>query len=196
MKSPYVGSHPAIDFLNTAFTPNGEQIETIGDGRAYLDWLVGAGLLDELAAARLARRFGAKTMDAAAAEARKVREWARAWLSRWRVAPADAYDDEIAVLNRLLARQTTRREVIARDEGLTLAERPYIESADALLGLVAAQIATLITEEEPSLVKSCAGSKCTLWFLDRTKAHRRVFCSASACGNRAKVAAFRQRQRG
>jgi predicted RNA-binding Zn ribbon-like protein len=53
----------------------------------------------------------------------------------------------------------------------------------------------LITQEDASLLKSCSGSGCTLWFLDRTKAHRRLFCSATACGNRAKVAAFRQRQR-
>jgi predicted RNA-binding Zn ribbon-like protein len=58
------------------------------------------------------------------------------------------------------------------------------------------QIAALITKEQPSLVKDCAGSTCTLWFLDQSKAHRRLFCSPSACGNRAKVAAFRDRQRG
>ena len=46
---------------------------------------------------------------------------------------------------------------------------------------------------DPALLKACAGADCTLWFLDRTKAHRRMFCSATACGNRAKVAAFRRR---
>jgi predicted RNA-binding Zn ribbon-like protein len=44
-------------------------------------------------------------------------------------------------------------------------------------------------------VKRCEGAECTLWFVDRTKAHRRRFCSATACGNRDKVAAFRARQR-
>jgi predicted RNA-binding Zn ribbon-like protein len=195
MQPLFVGSHPAIDFLNTAFTPDGEQVETISDGRAYLDWLIGAGLLDEAVAARLARRFGAKALDAAAAEARKVREWTRGWLNRWRTAANGGYQEEVATLNKLLARQATRHEVIATGEGLSLVEWPRIENADALLGLIAAQIADLITKEEASLIKTCAGPKCTLWFLDKTKAHRRMFCSASACGNRAKVAAFRQRQR-
>ena len=40
-----------------------------------------------------------------------------------------------------------------------------------------------------------AGGDCSLWFLDRTKAHTRLLCSAAACGNRAKVSAFRKRQR-
>lgn len=192
----FLGSHPAVDFLNTAFAPNGQEIETIGDGRAFLDWIVGAGLLKDAEAAKLLRRFGGNALDQAAAEARKVREWTRSWLTRWRAAPKGDYDDEIAVLNKLLAREAYRREVIAAKGGLKIVERPHIDSADALLPLVAAQIAALITQERADLVKHCAGPACTLWFLDRTKAHRRLFCSATACGNRAKVAAFRQRQRG
>jgi predicted RNA-binding Zn ribbon-like protein len=85
--------------------------------------------------------------------------------------------------------------VVAGDTGWQLVERCRLDSADQLLGLVALQVARLITEEAPALIKPCAGPDCTLWFRDRTKAHRRLFCSAAACGNRAKVAAFRERQR-
>jgi predicted RNA-binding Zn ribbon-like protein len=196
MQAPLFGNHPAIDFLNTALAPNGELIETIGGGRTYLEWLVAAGLLDEVRSSKLRRRFGAEALDAAAAEARRVREWARAWLMRWRTRPEGDYGEEISVLNKLLARETSSREVVAAREGLQIVELPHIESANALIALVALQFAELITQEQPSLVKECAGPACTLWFLDRTKAHRRLFCSASTCGNRAKVAAFRDRQRG
>ncbi|MGH8177503.1 MAG: CGNR zinc finger domain-containing protein [Steroidobacter sp.] len=192
----FIGSHLAVDFLNTALAPRGQEIETIGDGRAYLRWIVGAGLLTEAEASRLLRRFGVRSLDLAAAEARQVREWARVWLSRWRAAPEDDYGDEIAVLNKLLARETRHDEVVTAEEGLSVIERAHIESADALLALIAGQIAALITQEQPSLLRRCAGPACTLWFLDRTKAHRRLFCSAATCGNRAKVAAFRERQRG
>ncbi|HEY4368636.1 MAG TPA: CGNR zinc finger domain-containing protein [Steroidobacteraceae bacterium] len=195
MPAPFIGSHTAIDFLNTAFAPNDEPVETIGDGRAYLQWLVGAELLSDTDAVQLQRRFGGNALDAAAEEARKVREWARSWLNRWRAAPQDDYAREIASLNKLLARQTHRLELIQGKDGISLVERSHTESADALLALVTVQIAKLVAEEEPSLVKHCAGPACTLWFLDRTKAHRRLFCSATDCGNRAKVAAFRQRQR-
>jgi len=195
MQPLFVGTHPAIDFLNTALAPNGELIETLGDGRAYLEWLVTAGLLDEVRSSKLRRRFGVEALDAAAAEARRIREWARAWLTRWRASPESDYGEEIAVLNKLLSRETSSREVVAGSEGLKIVELPHIESANALIALVAAQIAALITQEQPSLIKECSGSACTLWFLDRTKAHRRLFCSPSTCGNRAKVAAFRDRQR-
>jgi predicted RNA-binding Zn ribbon-like protein len=195
MSPLFLGSHPAIDFLNTAFTPDGQPVETIGDGRAFLNWLVAAGLLEEPGAARLQRRFGSKTLDATAAEARKVREWARSWLGRWRTRPNADYGDELAALNKLLARAAFHREVVATPAGLEVAERSEIDSAEALLSPIAKSIAALITQEEASLLKHCAGAGCTLWFLDRTKGHRRLFCSSSACGNRAKVAAFRERQR-
>lgn len=191
----FLGSHPAIDFLNTAFAPDGREIETIGDGVAFMDWTVRAGLLQEPLAAKLRRRFGAKALEATAAEARKMREWARAWIGRWRTDPHADYRKEIDALNKLLARAASHREVASTAEGHRVVERDRLESADALLALIARSIAALICEEQPSLVKACAGSSCTLWFLDRTRGHRRMFCSSSACGNRAKVAAFRERQR-
>ncbi len=195
MRSLFLGSHPAVDFLNTALAPQGTPIETIGNGRAFVDWLVAARLLDRATASKVERRFGMKALDASAAEARRVREWTRDWLSRWRTAPQGDYRAEVAALNKLLEREPVRREVVTAGADLKVVERPCIEAANALLGLVAMQIAALVTEEQPSLLKHCTGSGCTLWFLDRTKAHRRLFCSTSVCGNRAKVSAFRKRQR-
>jgi predicted RNA-binding Zn ribbon-like protein len=189
----FVAGQPAIDFLNTAYAPGGLPIETIGDGRALLDWMVGARLLEERESAALSRRFSRKALDAAAQEARAVREWARTWLAAWRANPTRDYSDEVAALNKLLARATGSHELIAIKRRFDLLERPRFADADALVARIALEIARVVVEEDASLLKACAGADCTLWFLDRTKAHRRVFCSATACGNRAKVAAFRRR---
>jgi len=196
MRPVFVGNHPAIDFLNTALAPNGKPIETMGDGKAWLEWLVAAGLLDRRAATKLARRSGAGALDESAAEARRVREWARDWLIRWRANPKGDRREEVAALNKLLARGTYGRQVMITGSELQVAELPRVETAGMLIALVAAQFAELVTKEQPALVKDCASSACTLWFLDQSKAHSRLFCSPSACGNRAKVAAFRERQRG
>jgi predicted RNA-binding Zn ribbon-like protein len=194
-RSLFLAGHPAVDFLNSAYAPGGEHIETIVDGRALLDWMVGAKLLDADEATTLQRRFPRKALDAAAQEARAVREWARTWLTAWRANPGRDYSAEIAALNKLLARETRGRELTAVKRRLTLLDRSRCTDANALLAPIAVEIARLVAEEDPALVKACAGADCTLWFLDRTKAHRRMFCSATACGNRAKVAAFRIRQR-
>jgi predicted RNA-binding Zn ribbon-like protein len=191
----FLAGHPAVDFLNSAYAPGGQQIETLVDGCALLDWMVGAKLVSDEEAAALQRRFTRKALDAAAQEARTVREWARTWLSVWRANPARDYSNEIAELNALLAREDRERELVVAKRRLSLVDRSRFADASALLAPIAVEIARLVTEEDPALVKACAGADCTLWFLDRTKAHRRMFCSASACGNRAKVAAFRLRQR-
>lgn len=190
-----LGGHRAIDFLNTRREPDGIAVETLENGTAFGDWLVATDLLAAEELARLRRRFGAAAFDEAAAEARRLREWTREWLERWRRAPGGRYVREIEALNRVLAREDRNRQIVTSKAGLEVREVPAFDSAAVLVALPAADIADLVTREDPSLLKACAGEACTLWFLDRTKSHRRMFCSASACGNRAKVAAFRERQK-
>ena len=189
-----VGSHPAMDFLNTTMSPGGTTTEFIGDGATFVEWLVESGLIDAPNAAKLRRRFGSEALDAVAADARRFREWATDWVFRWRDDPDGDYATELRKLNRLLERAHRYDEVVA-DDGVRIVDRWHFDSADELLAVVARQVALLVTTEQPELIRHCAGPECTLAFLDRTKARRRIYCSASACGNRAKVAAFRERQR-
>lgn len=191
----FVGGHPALDFLNTSYAPQGQPVDVIADGRAFVAWLVEAGLLEEHGASALKRRLGARAIDDLAAEVRKLRTWAGDWMARWLEDPTGDASAERRRLNALLHRAASHREVVATGNGLALEERRDLGSADGVLALIAEQVAALLVNEDPSLVKRCAGPGCTLWFLDRTKGHRRLFCSAAACGNRAKVAAFRERQR-
>ena len=104
MKPLFLGSHPAMDFLNTRPTPRGTPIELIGDGASYAAWLEGAQLLQATTALKLRRRFDAAALDAAATDARELRDWARGWIARWRDAPGSAYGAELRRLNHLLAR--------------------------------------------------------------------------------------------
>jgi predicted RNA-binding Zn ribbon-like protein len=142
----------------------------------------------------LSERCPPEALDAATSEARAIRKWADDWISRWRENPGGDYRKEIRRLNGLLERTKSYRQIVIAKNGITVVEQRRIDSADELIALVAAELASLIATEQPALVKRCAGAGCTLWFLDRTKAHSRLFCSPTLCGNRAKVAAFRKRQ--
>ncbi|MEP6833289.1 MAG: CGNR zinc finger domain-containing protein [Gemmatimonas sp.] len=195
MKALLIGSHPAMDFLNTTISPGGTPIEFIGDGQALVGWLVSAGLLGAPDAAKLKRRVEAEALDTVAVDARRFREWVTDWIVRWHDDPNGDYGAELRRLNRLLELGHRYDQMVVHD-GVKIAERWHMDSADELIGVIATQVALLVTTERPELVKHCAGSECTLMFLDRTKARRRVYCSAGACGNKAKVAAFRERQRG
>ena len=196
MEPVFLGGHPAIDFLNTSFSPQGVTIEVIGDGESLLRWMVEATLLDAPTAASIRRRYSGTTLDAIAADARKLRAWVAGWIDRWSPRSLDTYATEFRRLNVLLERSHSYFEVVQAEDSVRIVQREHMLDAEELLALVAAQVALLITQEDLQLVRRCAGASCTLRFLDRTKAHRRMFCSAAACGNRAKVAAFRNRQRG
>ena len=195
MKPLLLGSHPALDFLNTGYGPPGARVEVIGNGQSFLEWLAAVGLVTAAEAASVRRGLGNEALDTAASQARLARQWIADWIGRWRDAPQRPYSTEIRRLNALLARARCHRTLVRSTEGLRLLEQCSLETADDLLAVIAAQVASLVAFERPELVKRCAGAQCTLWFLDRTRAHRRMFCSAAACGNRAKVAAFRERQR-
>jgi len=193
MEPLFLGGHPFVDFLNTSLTPEGEAIELIGDGKTFVEWLATAGLLDQDTAAKMAARRWKAEADAVATEARRVREWARKWLERWRAEPDAPYGAELREVNRLLDGVKLHRQVVRIGTNLEIAETQRVDVPEDLIGLIALQLSTFIAEEQPSLLKSCAGHDCSLWFIDRTKAHRRIYCSAAACGNRAKVSAFRAR---
>ena len=43
------------------------------------------------------------------------------------------------------------------------------------------------------VLKHCEHKDCVLWFYDKTKAHKRRWCSMKVCGNRHKVMKFRKK---
>jgi predicted RNA-binding Zn ribbon-like protein len=67
------------------------------------------------------------------------------------------------------------------------------ETVEAFLAPLAEAVAGLLADGDFDLVRHCEGNACVLWFYDRTKGHRRRWCTSTGCGNRAKVAAFRAR---
>jgi predicted RNA-binding Zn ribbon-like protein len=194
--APLLADHPALDFLNTRpGIRTGSPLEHIANGEALLRWLVAAGLLSSEDAGGARRRFARTRLDALAVEARELRERLRAAVVAWQhrgTPPAPAL---MADLNRLLAAGPTIASLQSIDGRPQLRQSHAIESAPALLTPVAETFAQLFCDGDRSLVRECEAEACSLWFYDRTKAHRRRWCSMGACGARAKAAAYRARNR-
>jgi len=185
-----LADHPALALLNS--TGMGGAVEMLADGAGLLAWLDHTGLVPagEVPADVRADEAG---LDAAAREAVDLREWLRAELPAWvgGRTPAGA----AGRLNALLARAPGHAELlIAADGGLDTRQVRSWSSPAALLAVPATAVAELLMDPAPDLVRPCDGAGCTLWFYDRTKSHRRRWCSMAVCGNRAKAAAHRQRQ--
>jgi predicted RNA-binding Zn ribbon-like protein len=68
-------------------------------------------------------------------------------------------------------------------------------SASALLVTLAREAVQLFGSDIADLVRKCQSPVCALYFIDTSRKGDRRWCSMSACGNKAKAADFRRRQR-
>jgi predicted RNA-binding Zn ribbon-like protein len=72
---------------------------------------------------------------------------------------------------------------VARETGL-----------DWLLAAIARSAAEIVLEGDAAKVRVCANPTCGLFFCDKSRTHKRRWCSMAICGNRNKVASFARRR--
>ena len=175
-----VGDHLAMDLLNT---------EALDDGAAIDYWHTGADVLGWLARQGMAPAQGSGT-PALLAQARALRAVARTLISERKAGSVG----DIAGLNTWLDACVTAPHLVRDAAGaLALTRVSRAAPVAALLGPVAEAVAQLLVDADFNLVKQCEHPDCILWFLDRTKAHKRRWCSMAVCGNRYKAAQFRKK---
>lgn len=99
------------------------------------------------------------------------------------------------LLNTFMANAESHMELVPGPNGTFQILRTWKErTAEQVLGPLAEAAAKLLAEGDFSLIRRCENDECVLWFYDRTRSHRRRWCSMETCGNRHKVAAFRTRE--
>jgi len=180
----FVGDNLALDFINTTYGVGEGRCEHFVSDASVVVWLKQAGVLsddydeaanDGLLDMALEQRDTARQLI----EHRQAGKWANS-----------------AVLNRLLALGSHQLELQWKEEGEPAAVLKQMSRDPAAVLLpVAEALARLLAETDFALVRKCECDECTLLFCDRTKSHRRRWCSMALCGNRMKVAAFRARQK-
>lgn len=184
-KAPlFVGDDLALDFINSEFGVGAARHDCFTDDDAVLAWLKLAGVqpADTGAAPAGLKALAVKLRD----NARSLVDAAR------RQGSADA-----AVVNHVL--QAGRAsEALRWDEAshaFKVVRQRRGDDAASFLEPIAQAVARLLTDTPLALVRQCEAHDCTLMFHDKTKSHRRRWCSMALCGNRMKVAAFRSRQK-
>ena len=193
----FFGEHPAMDFLNTVATPAGSTFDWLADGADLVDWLEQSVLIDHAAAGEF-RESNPRELDRMAKEARTLREWLRQFVRRHagRALKASALK-ELEELNKLLAKDHVYFQIESSPAPASSFElklgRRWTEP-EQLLQPIASAIGDLVSAADFRLIRACENPGCTIFFYDRSKNHRRRWCSMAICGNRAKVAAFRNRQ--
>jgi predicted RNA-binding Zn ribbon-like protein len=69
------------------------------------------------------------------------------------------------------------------------------EPAEAVLSTLARDAIDLFTGSLRNRIRECATDDCALLFVDTSRPGQRRWCSGSACGGRARAAAYRSRKR-
>lgn len=194
----FIADAIALDFLNSIATPTDVTIDWIDSGTGFLAWIEQAGLVPTNTLDMLRAEAMPGELDSVAAQARSLREWFREFVLSRKGHPIDVADiQQLAPLNRLLERDEGFGQIVAHgpDGGHSLEWRMMRRwrSPESLLLPIGEALAKFVCEEDFSNVKECEGHRCTLIFADHTRGRRRRWCSTAVCGNRAKVAAHRQR---
>jgi predicted RNA-binding Zn ribbon-like protein len=196
----FVADAVGLDFLNSIATPTDTPIDWLDTGEGLVSWIMQAGLIPSKALAELGSHALPGELDSVAAQARGLREWFRAFVLKHKGRSLASSDlAALEPLNRLLARDEAFQEIVAsepgRVTGLELRPTRRWRSAESLLLPIGEALGSLVCEEDFSDVKACEGAQCTLLFVDHTRGRGRRWCSMAICGNRAKVAAHRNRQK-
>lgn len=178
MTFEFIAGNLALDFVGTVSerdTVQGERLQTPAD---LAEWMAAASVLDHVPPVS-ARQLLA---------ARQLREA----LYRLVVAHTSLRalpESDVAVVNRFAARPTP---VVWIDQRGRLSHHGSLSAA---LALIARSGLEILREADRPLIRWCADPSCTRPFLDHSRGHRRRWCGMSGCGDRAKAAAYRQRQR-
>jgi predicted RNA-binding Zn ribbon-like protein len=174
----YVSGRRCLDFVGTMKYRTSMREELLTDPGLLSDWAVQAGLLDagsdvthdDLAAAIELREAIYRTVIAR--------------LEHRRPQPADV---------DLLNEHASRPQLTPRLHRTGSTSREGTPSQ--LLASLAADLLDLLAGADIDNVKRCAHPGCTRLYLDSSRAKNRHWCGMGTCGNKAKVQAFRARQR-
>ncbi|MGL6245878.1 CGNR zinc finger domain-containing protein [Pseudomonas sp.] len=195
----FVADAAALDFLNSIATPVDQPVDWIDDGAGWLEWLQQSGWVEESILKRLQAQAMPGELETVAAQARSLREWFRSFVLKYKGKPLEASAlKELESLNRLLERDE-KFTAITVQEGdtpkLSWQLQRRWRGPDSLLLPLGEVLAEFVCKEDFSDVKCCEGPGCTLMFVDHTRGRKRRWCSMAVCGNRAKAAAHRERQK-
>ena len=184
---PYVlADEPVLDMLNT--------LATI-DGVPWDFWQADADVQRWLVRLQWAEAGGIPVFDDGALlrAARELREVIRELVAARKQGQAG----NPAALNGFLRKAVSHPQLLWPASGAPQLERQRkVQSAEQFLSPIAEAAANLLVAGDFNLIRHCEHPECILWFYDRTKAHKRRWCSMALCGNRHKVAEFRKRKLG
>ena len=185
------GSHPALDFVNTLDErPLPEPIERLTSYAELVRFAELAGIITPALAKHL-RKLSGPGPARVAKDARQLREQLFEVLAaahRGRKPPPGPLRGLTAAINKA---HSARALAGSNGPGIISYHWALPHAVDVPLHACALAIADLLTGEDRARIRKCGASDCDVYFIDRSKGHRRHWCSMRNCGNREKQRRWR-----
>ncbi len=191
----FVGSYLCLDFVNTEVVADGEPVDLLRSFTDLVKWSVEAGVFDAAQAKELTKEWdGEREAERAFEQGKEFRVALREMVNRV-VEGKSVQQSTVARINEVLQHKIGVAQVVRVRNGYEKHFHASFSEPVHLLVPIAESAADFLCEADRSLLKKCENPACVLFFYDTTKNHARRWCSMSACGNRAKVAAHYRRAR-
>jgi predicted RNA-binding Zn ribbon-like protein len=184
-----------FDFLNTDDNENGFPAEKLPTLDSALAWFVDRGVIHNEGADRVRAQAAAQGSVEATELGRvhrvrsALRDVAHA-ISEQRAPDTGSLE----TINRALhARQII--ELVPAPDGCSVDHRHVGDPVDDALARLTEPLVLELTEGHPERIKTCASDTCDWIFYDASRTSRRRWCDMATCGNRAKAARHRAKER-
>lgn len=193
----FVGAHLAADFLNTSSfrydkARAHDHIQTYAD---LVEFARQAGEVSPALARRLIAEAETRPEKAAQIHRRAAALREAAWVAFSKIAhEKEAPRESVETISAEAADAQAHARLVKMDDGWQW-QWPDDDIARPLWPIARAAADLLTNEQDRRLLRECADDTCAWMFVDRTKNHSRRWCNENTCGSRAKVRAFRQRQK-
>ncbi len=183
-----------LDFVNTLSFDKGQEHDGLRDAPTAVSWLQDHSLLhQEMVDLILAEASDAEAEERLLARIRRVRGALRELLDA-AVEQRPPQGGALREVNRALHAPYVIELVPAAD-GVSLDHRHEGDPVSGALARLSEAVARELTGLNVRRLRVCANEDCRWVFNDHSPAGRRKWCDMSSCGNRAKAARHRARQK-
>jgi predicted RNA-binding Zn ribbon-like protein len=183
----------ALDFINTLEYDKGEPYEHLTDVPTTVQWLQRHELLHKEMVTDLIGRYEYEDPQPALLRVRKVRAALRELLDAT-VEQRRPQSSALREVNRAL-KAPYQIELVPAKDGVSLDHRHEGDPLSGAMARLSEAVARELTQGDPRRMRICANDECRWVFRDYSPAGRRKWCDMSTCGNRAKAARHRERQK-
>lgn len=196
-KLPLVGSDLAFDFANTASGRGGPQhLDHFSEPADVVVWARHAKVMTDkdhdtaLAVLSGDQALGRRLLKEAQESREIIHRIGAAISHKKQPAPAD-----LSALAAAHSRTLATARLAPFGDGFVWSWEAGNGVVEAILGPITLSALTLLTQQDLSRIKQCAGEHCGWLFFDTTKNKNRRWCEMEVCGNRAKQKQFVERRK-